>query len=63
MKKLYLSTVFRYAPVDQAGELLMVDWETKQVEKSVPVFPKALKFEDPNPRGNSRGGAWYRRFW
>jgi hypothetical protein len=56
MKELYFSTVFRYAPIDQAGELVKVDWETKKIEKVVPVGPKVLKFEDPNPRGNSRGG-------
>ena len=56
MTKLYFSTVFRYAPIDQAGELVKIDWEEKRVEKKVPVLPKVLKFEDPNPRGNSRGG-------
>ena len=56
MTKLYFSTVFRYAPIDQAGELVKIDWEEKRVEKKVPVLPKVLKFEDPHPRGNSRGG-------
>lgn len=56
MTKLYFSTVFRCAPVNQAGELVKVDWESKKVEKNVSASPKALKFEDPNPRGNSRGG-------
>ena len=56
MIKLYFSTVFRYAPIDQAGELVKIDWEEKRVEKKVPVLLKVLKFEDPNPRGNSRGG-------
>lgn len=50
------STVFRYAPVDEAGELVKVDWSKKQVTSKVSVAPQSLKFHDPNPRGNSRGG-------
>jgi len=53
---IYFSTVFRYAPIDQAGELVRLDWDTKHVISKVPVAPRSLQFEDPNPRGNSRGG-------
>ena len=53
---IYFSTVFRYAPIDQAGELVRLDWDTKKVISKVPVAPRSLHFEDPNPRGNSRGG-------
>lgn len=54
--EIFFSTVFRYAPIDQAGELVKLDWEKKQVVGKVSVAPKSLKFNDPNPRGNSRGG-------
>jgi len=56
MTILYFSTVFRYAPNDQAGELVKVDWEKKEVLKRVIVGPKTIQINDPNPRGNSRGG-------
>lgn len=54
--EIYFSTVFRYAPINQAGELVRLDWEKKRVISSVSVAPKSLQFDDPNPRGNSRGG-------
>lgn len=54
--EILFSTVFRYAPIDQAGELVRLDWDNKQVLQKVSVGPKTLQFDDPNPRGNSRGG-------
>lgn len=54
--EIYFSTVFRYAPIGQAGELVRLDWDKKKVLNKVSVAPKSLQFEDPNPRGNSRGG-------
>lgn len=54
--EIFFSTVFRYAPIDQAGELVKLDWENKQVVSKVSVAPRSLQFSDPNPRGNSRGG-------
>jgi hypothetical protein len=56
MTILYFSTVFRYAPNDQAGELVKLDWENKRVLNKVFVGPKTVTINDPNPRGNSRGG-------
>lgn len=56
MTDLYFSTVYRYAPNDQAGELVHVDWQKKQVLQKVFVGPKTLVIDDPNPRGNTRGG-------
>jgi hypothetical protein len=56
MTTLFFSTVFRYAPNDQAGELVKLDWKKKEILKRVPVGPKTLRIDDPNPRGNSRGG-------
>lgn len=56
MTIIYFSTVFRYAPNDQGGELVKLDWENKRVLNRVVISPKSLKINDPNPRGNSRGG-------
>ncbi len=56
MAEILFSTVFRYTPIDQAGELVKLDWDKKQVVNKTSVAPKTLQFVDPNPRGNSRGG-------
>ena len=56
MFDIYFSTVWRYAPNDAAGELVLLDWETKKVKSKVSVGPKTVIIDDPNPRGNSRGG-------
>lgn len=54
---LYFSTIVRYAPPDaQAGELVKLNWENKQVIHRTPIESKTLQFVDRNPRGNSRGG-------
>lgn len=54
--ELYFSTVVRGAPVEKAGELVWLDWSTKTIRGSVPIYPENPSFVDPNPRGNSRGG-------
>ncbi|MCF6175978.1 MAG: hypothetical protein L3J71_09445 [Victivallaceae bacterium] len=53
---IYFSTVVRHAPVNNGGELVLLDWNNKKCIKSVPVYPKDPEIIDPNPRGNSRGG-------
>jgi len=52
----YFTTIVRGAPVQQGGELVCVDWRTKEVKAKVPVLPENPPVNDPNPRGNSRGG-------
>jgi hypothetical protein len=53
----YFDTVRRKRPVKEGGELVQLDWSTKVVMKTIPIFPKNPDIvEDPNPRGNSRGG-------
>jgi len=54
---IYFDTVRRKRPVREGGELVKLDWSTKEVVKTVPIFPNDPDIiEDPNPRGNSRGG-------
>lgn len=51
------TTVVRYAPLDKGGELVKLNWEKKQIVKRVPIIPFDPNIDnDPNPRGNSRGG-------
>jgi hypothetical protein len=52
----YCSTVFRTAPLEQGGELLRVNWDTKEVLSRVPIVPCDPMIPDPNPRGGTRGG-------
>lgn len=53
----YFDTVRRMRPVKEGGELVKLDWLTKAVIKAVPIIPTDPDIEDdPNPRGNSRGG-------
>ncbi len=53
----YFSTVRRKRPIREGGELVKLDWEAKRVLKALPVFPSDPDIaDDPNPRGNSRGG-------
>ena len=53
----YFDTVRRKRPVKNAGELIQLDWTTKNILKTVPIFPFDPDIDDdPNPRGNSRGG-------
>lgn len=54
---IYFDTVRRKRPVREGGELVRLDWAAKEVLKTVPIFPGDPDvIEDPNPRGNSRGG-------
>lgn len=54
---IYFSTVRRRRPVKDAGEVVKLDWASKKILKAVPVYPFDPDIEDdPNPRGNSRGG-------
>ena len=49
-------TVVRNAPVRKGGELVVLDWDRKQVLDTVPIVPDRPSLDhDPNPRGNSRG--------
>jgi len=54
--EMYLSTVMRTAPVKQGGDLIRFNWDTKTIEKQVAIYPEAPEVDDPNPRGNTRGG-------
>ena len=54
--ELYFSTIVRGASIEKGGELVWLDWETKRIRNRVPIFPENPAFDDPNPRGNSRGG-------
>ena len=54
---IYFDTVKRKRPVKEGGELVKMDWTAKKVLKTVPIYPFDPEIEDdPNPRGNSRGG-------
>lgn len=54
---IYFDTVRRKRPVREGGELIKLDWAAKKVIRAVPIFPNDPDIiEDPNPRGNSRGG-------
>jgi len=53
----YFSTVNRGAPIDAGGELIKLDWKNKKIIKKIAIFPSDPQIqEDPNPRGNTRGG-------
>jgi hypothetical protein len=54
--ELYISTVVRTAPIKQGGELIRFNWDTKTVEARIPIYPEDPEVNDPNPRGNTRGG-------
>jgi len=54
--QIVFSTVIRSAPVKQGGELVKLDWKNKKVIARVPIYPFNPEIDDPNPRGNSRGG-------
>jgi len=43
--------------VQDGGELVQLDWSTKKIIRRLPIFPTDPEVvNDPNPRGNSRGG-------
>lgn len=53
----FFDTVRRKRPVRDGGEVVKLDWETKRVLATRPLFPENPDIlDDPNPRGNSRGG-------
>ena len=56
MTTLFFSTVVRAAPLHEGGEVVRLDWASKQVEARAPVRPLNEALRDRNPRGNSRGG-------
>jgi hypothetical protein len=55
-KNIYLSTIIRGAPIEEGGEIIKIDWESKKILKRHYIVPKEPKVVDPNPRGGSRGG-------
>ena len=53
----FFDTVRRKRPVHEGGELVKLDWRKKRVLSVRKIFPENPTIEnDPNPRGNSRGG-------
>jgi len=53
----YFSTVNRGASIDKGGELIKLDWKNKKIIQKITIFPFDPQIhEDPNPRGNTRGG-------
>jgi hypothetical protein len=54
--RVFFSTVVRGAPVQQAGEIVQLDWERKVVTARAKIYPTNPELDDPNPRGNTRGG-------
>lgn len=55
----FFSTVVRRSPIQKGGELVCVDWTTKKViarKPLAPIDPLITDDDDPNPRGNARGG-------
>ncbi len=54
--QVYFSTVVRMAPPRKGGNLIRLNWDTKQIEARVPIYPENPEINDPNPRGNTRGG-------
>jgi hypothetical protein len=53
---LYFSTVLRNAPTLRGGELVRLDWERKRVVARTTIAATDPEIDDPNPRGNTRGG-------
>lgn len=54
--RLVFGTVVRAAPIEEGGELVVLDWKNKRVEARTPIKPQRPTIgEDPNPRGNGRG--------
>lgn len=54
--RVYFTTIVRGAPNRNAGELVCVDWERKTVLHRQDLPFDNPYIEDPNPRGNTRGG-------
>jgi hypothetical protein len=53
---LVFTTVVRNAPVSAGGEAIRFQWPSGQILARRPVVPSDPAVNDPNPRGNSRGG-------
>ncbi len=54
--EVYFSTVVRPAASGQGGELVRLDWQTKEIKAALPIAATNPDLKDPNPRGNTRGG-------
>jgi len=53
---LAFGTVVRAAPIEEGGELVLMDWSEKNVLAKIPMRPRNPTIgEDPDPRGNARG--------
>lgn len=50
------TTVVRAAPVHQGGEVVLLNWDTKDILCRRGVGPLDETLDDPSPRGNARGG-------
>lgn len=53
---IFFTTILRGASVENGGEIIRLNWDEKKVVVRKPIFPENPAFDDPNPRGNSRGG-------
>ncbi len=55
-RQIVFGTVVRAASIEQGGELVVMDWEKKEVADKVSIWPRNPTIgDDPNPRGNARG--------
>lgn len=54
--EIHFSTVIRTSPVNRGGEFLKLDWGKKEIINRHTIYPKNPEVDDPNPRGNTRGG-------
>ena len=54
--KIYFTTVVRGAPQEQGGEIVKIDWNSQRVEARQAIHTTNPEMNDPNPRGNTRGG-------
>lgn len=54
--QLVVTTVVRHAPVAAGGWARVAEWPSGRVVAERPVAPADPPVDDPNPRGNSRGG-------
>ena len=54
--QVYFSTVIRDAPPKQGGELVWLDWQTKQVKRRVPIVATNPDLNDLYSGSSTRGG-------
>lgn len=54
--QVFFSTVVRGAPMELAGELIVLDWATKKIQHRLPIYPVNPPVDDKNTRGGGRGG-------